>query len=42
VNAEITASAPERKSYVSFVGPDGDSWYLQEVTVSMPGRGDAG
>ena len=29
-------------SYVSFAGPDGDSGYLQEVTVPMPGRGDAG
>ena len=42
MNAEITAPAPERTSYVSFAEPDGDSWYLQEVTVSMPGRGDAG
>ena len=42
MNAEITAPAPERKSYVSFADPDGDSWYRQEVTVPMPGRGDAG
>ena len=42
MNAEITGPAPERKSYVSFAGPDGDFWYLQEVTVPMPGRGDAG
>jgi len=42
VNAEITAPAPERKSCVSFADPDGASWYRQEVTVPMPGRGDAG
>ena len=29
MNAEITGPAPERKSYVSFACPDGDSWYLQ-------------
>jgi len=38
VNAEIAAPAPERKSYVSFADPDGDSWHVQEVTVPMPGR----
>ena len=31
MNAEITGPAPERKSYVLFDGPNGDSWYLQEV-----------
>jgi hypothetical protein len=37
VNAEITVRAPERKSYVSFAGLDGNSRHVQEVTVPMPG-----
>jgi len=42
VNAGVTGAAPERKSYVAFAGSDGGPWYLQEVTVPMPGRGDVG
>ena len=38
MNPEITGPAPERKSYVSFADPDGDSWHAQKVTVPMPGR----
>jgi catechol 2,3-dioxygenase-like lactoylglutathione lyase family enzyme len=33
--------APEGKSYGSFVSfsdPDGNGWYLQEVTTRLPGR----
>jgi catechol 2,3-dioxygenase-like lactoylglutathione lyase family enzyme len=33
--------APEHKSYGSFVSfsdPDGNTWYLQEITTRLPGR----
>jgi catechol 2,3-dioxygenase-like lactoylglutathione lyase family enzyme len=33
--------APERKSYGSFVSfsdPDGNRWYIQEITTRLPGR----
>jgi predicted lactoylglutathione lyase len=33
--------APERKSYGSFVSfsdPDGNGWFVQEVTTRLPGR----
>ncbi|OLT46179.1 glyoxalase [Cellulosimicrobium sp. CUA-896] len=33
--------APERRSYGSFLAfedPDGNTWYVQEVTVRIPGR----
>ncbi len=36
---------PERRSYrsyASFRDPDGNGWLLQEVTVRLPGRVDAG
>jgi hypothetical protein len=37
----VTGPAPEHKSYgswVSFADPDGNSWYVQEVTTRLPGR----
>ncbi|WP_446214444.1 VOC family protein [Micromonospora sp. IBSANI012] len=42
-NAQGRASglAPDRKSYFSFVSfndPDGNGWFLQEVTTRFPGR----
>ena len=33
--------APDHKSYGSFVSfsdPDGNGWFLQEVTTRLPGR----
>jgi hypothetical protein len=33
--------APERKTYgswVSFADPDGNAWFVQEVTTRLPGR----
>ncbi|MGP7996976.1 MAG: VOC family protein [Streptosporangiaceae bacterium] len=39
--ARVLGPAPERKSYGSFVSfsdPDGNSWYVQEVTTRLPGR----
>lgn len=33
--------APDRKSYGSFASfrdPDGNSWYVQEITTRLPGR----
>jgi hypothetical protein len=36
---------PERRSYFSraeFSDPDGNTWWLQEVTTRLPGRIDAG
>jgi hypothetical protein len=30
------------RSYASFSDPDGNGWFLQEVTVRLPGRVDAG
>jgi len=39
--ARAPGIAPERKSYGSFASfddPDGNSWFLQEVTTRLPGR----
>ncbi|HTT52917.1 MAG TPA: VOC family protein [Streptosporangiaceae bacterium] len=39
--ARVPGPAPGRKSYGSFVSfsdPDGNSWYVQEVTTRLPGR----
>ena len=41
----LSGRDPQRHSYSSFVtfsDPDGNSWLLQEVTVRLPGRVDAG
>jgi hypothetical protein len=41
----ISGPDPERKSYMSyaaFTDPDGNTWLLQEITVRLPGRIDAG
>ncbi len=38
---QVPGPAPEHKSYgswVSFADPDGNSWYVQEVTTRLPGR----
>lgn len=37
----VPGLAPERRSYgsfASFADPDGNEWFLQEVTVRAPGR----
>jgi catechol 2,3-dioxygenase-like lactoylglutathione lyase family enzyme len=37
----VAGAAPENKSYgsfASFADPDGNNWYLQEVTTRLPGR----
>jgi catechol 2,3-dioxygenase-like lactoylglutathione lyase family enzyme len=37
----VTGAAPNHQSYGSFVSfsdPDGNSWYLQEITTRLPGR----
>ena len=37
----VPGPAPEHKSYgswVSFADPDGNTWYVQEVTTRLPGR----
>jgi catechol 2,3-dioxygenase-like lactoylglutathione lyase family enzyme len=37
----VTGPAPERRSYGSFVSfsdPDGNEWFVQEVTTRLPGR----
>jgi catechol 2,3-dioxygenase-like lactoylglutathione lyase family enzyme len=37
----VDGPAPDHKSYgswVSFADPDGNSWYVQEVTTRLPGR----
>jgi catechol 2,3-dioxygenase-like lactoylglutathione lyase family enzyme len=39
--ARASGPAPEHKSYGSFASfsdPDGNRWYLQEVTTRLPGR----
>ena len=39
--ARVQGTAPERKSYGSFASfsdPDGNDWFLQEVTTRLPGR----
>lgn len=38
---DVDGLNPERKSYGSFASfndPDGNGWYLQEITVRLPGR----
>lgn len=38
----VTGVAPQRRSYGSFAqfgDPDGNEWFLQEVTVRLPGHG---
>ena len=37
----VAGPAPERQTYgswVSFADPDGNSWFVQEVTTRLPGR----
>jgi catechol 2,3-dioxygenase-like lactoylglutathione lyase family enzyme len=37
----VSGPAPQRQSYgswVSFGDPDGNTWYIQEVTTRLPGR----
>jgi catechol 2,3-dioxygenase-like lactoylglutathione lyase family enzyme len=37
----VAGPAPEHKSYGSFVSfsdPDGNRWYVQEITTRLPGR----
>jgi catechol 2,3-dioxygenase-like lactoylglutathione lyase family enzyme len=39
--ARVPGPAPEHKSYGSFASfsdPDGNAWFLQEVTTLLPGR----
>jgi catechol 2,3-dioxygenase-like lactoylglutathione lyase family enzyme len=39
--AELAGPAPEHQTYgswVSFADPDGNSWFVQEVTTRLPGR----
>jgi catechol 2,3-dioxygenase-like lactoylglutathione lyase family enzyme len=39
--ARAAGPAPEHKSYGSFVSfsdPDGNAWFIQEVTTRLPGR----
>ena len=41
VEARALGPAPEHKSYGSFASfsdPDGNSWFIQEVTTRLPGR----
>jgi catechol 2,3-dioxygenase-like lactoylglutathione lyase family enzyme len=41
----ISGPDPERtsyRSYATFADPDGNAWLLQEITVRLPGRLDAG
>ena len=40
-DSRASGPAPEHKSYgsfVSFADPDGNTWFLQEVTTRLPGR----
>ena len=40
-DARAQGAAPDHKSYGSFVSfsdPDGNGWYIQEVTTRLPGR----
>jgi catechol 2,3-dioxygenase-like lactoylglutathione lyase family enzyme len=42
MEARVAGPAEEHKSYgswVSFDDPDGNSWFVQEVTTRLPGRG---
>ena len=37
----LQGPSPEHESYASFASfsdPDGNGWYLQEVTTRLPGR----
>jgi catechol 2,3-dioxygenase-like lactoylglutathione lyase family enzyme len=39
--ARVSGPAPEHQTYgswVSFADPDGNSWFVQEVTTRLPGR----
>ena len=39
--ARVPGPAPEHKTYGSFASfsdPDGNSWFIQEVTTRLPGR----
>ena len=41
IDGRVSGPHPERLSYgsfVSFKGPDGNGWLLQEVTERLPGR----
>jgi catechol 2,3-dioxygenase-like lactoylglutathione lyase family enzyme len=41
LESRVAGPAPEGKSYGSFASfsdPDGNGWYLQEVTTRLPGR----
>jgi hypothetical protein len=41
VESRVAGPAPEGKSYGSFASfsdPDGNGWYIQEVTTRLPGR----
>ena len=41
VQGRAPGPSPERKSYssfVSFTDPDGNAWFVQEVTTRLPGR----
>ena len=40
-DARVSGPAPDRRSYASFVsfsGPDGNGWLVQEITTRLPGR----
>ncbi|TYK52427.1 glyoxalase [Actinomadura decatromicini] len=40
-DARVVGLAPDRQSYgsfVSFADPDGNQWFVQEVTTRLPGR----
>jgi hypothetical protein len=44
-SGRVSGPSPDRASYGSFAtfsDPDGNGWLLQEVTVRLPGRVDAG
>jgi hypothetical protein len=39
--ARVPGPAPEHQTYASFASfsdPDGNGWFLQEVTTRLPGR----
>jgi hypothetical protein len=39
--ARVTGPAPDHQSYGSFISfddPDGNRWFVQEVTTRLPGR----
>jgi catechol 2,3-dioxygenase-like lactoylglutathione lyase family enzyme len=39
--ARVTGPAPDHRSYGSFISfrdPDGNGWFVQEVTTRLPGR----